>query len=195
MEGLLIGLASLAFAVCIQRVFLGNLNAKLRAKEQAFKFHALRDEVQRAVAEGRLDRSSLTYNFLIRMLNFAIRNAGVMKLREILEISEKVKSSVETSQFSRIAADVQKHDAEVQQITQKFFFAFAHMLIANDWIVQGGVKAATVVSTSLMVIKPLAQAFNKGMSALCGVITPTKAKAVREAQWYYDRGNRLNPCS
>jgi hypothetical protein len=40
------------------------------------------------VAEGRVSPSSLTYVFLITMLNFAIRNAGVVKLREIIMMSQ-----------------------------------------------------------------------------------------------------------
>jgi len=195
MESLIVGLASLVAGVSIQRAFLGNLGSKLRAREQAFQFHALRDELQLLIAEGRMSTSSLTHDFLMKFLNFCIRNAGALKLREILEMAERVKNTPGKNQFSRVMEDIQKHDSEVQQLAQKFFFALANMLVSNDWLVRGGVETAKAIATSWRAIKPFIQILQSGMSTFLGIFMPTKVKAVRQAQWYFDQANRLNPCS
>lgn len=194
MESFIAGLASLVLGIWIERALLANLAAKLRVKEQAFQFHALRDELQLLVAEGRIDPSSDVYEFLMQMTNFCIRNAGVLKLREVLEIAERVKSKIANNEFKRIIEDIQKQDVQVQQLAQKFFFAVANMLISNDWLVRCGVQMATAIAKGLRTVTPVVALVHRGTTAILDVVTPTKVEAVREARWYVELGNRLNPC-
>jgi hypothetical protein len=194
-ESFMIGLTSLVVALWIQRAFLVNRTAKLRATEQAFQFHAFRDDLQLYVAEGRIDPSSPTYDFLMQMVNFSIRNAGALKLREMLAITEKVKSKVDKNSFKKVAEDIHKQDIQVQELVQRFFFAMANMLISNDWIVRCGVRTASTIAVGVKTLTPAVKVVHYTVTAILRIVTPTKVKAVREARWYLDQGNRLKvPC-
>lgn len=139
MDGVILGLASLAVWIGIGRVMLERRSSSLRAKEQAYKFHSIRDELQLLAAEKRIDVSSRSYEFLIYVLNFSIRNAGVVKIREIIALSEKIRKDTSGNQFSNIMDEIKKSDVQVQKLAQEFFQTFAWMLISNDRLVRYGV--------------------------------------------------------
>lgn len=195
MDGLVVGLVTIAIAGAIERVFIEHTTSRLRAKEQAFKFHALRDQLQLFVAEGQVETSSPTYAFLMRMLNFSIRNAGAIGLRQTLEFTEKVRLNIGEGQFDLVAKDINKHGADVQKLAQQFFGTFAWMLVSNDWLVRSGVHAASAVRTSWKFVRPLALAVHKAVGAVLHLVAPTKIKAVREARWYSDQANTLGLCA
>ena len=195
MDGLIVGLITIAIASAIERIFIEHTTSRLRAKEQAFKFHALRDRLQLLVAEGQVEASSLTYAFLMRMLNFSIRNAGAIGLRQTLEFSEKVRKNIGEGQFDVVAKDISKHGAEVQKLAQEFFGTFAWMLVSNDWLVKSGVRAASAVRTSWKFLRPLALAVHKAIGCILNLVAPTKIKAVHEARWYSDQANTLGLCT
>lgn len=193
-ESLVVGLFSLLLALGIQRAFLGSIGSKLRAREQAFQFHSLRDSLQLFVAEGRVDPSSITYGFLITFLNFSIRNAGALKLREVLALAEKVKKTANQDDFLRVIEDIQKHDRGVQDLAQNCFLSVGNMLISNDPLVRWGVRTARTIASSSVAIRPLIELVDRVAASLLKIVTPTKVKAVREAQWYLDRSSQLSLC-
>lgn len=195
MEGILVGLSSLVVALSVQRIFLEKYGSRLRSKEQAFQFHALRDDLQLLVAEGSLSTSSLTCDFLMRMLNFAIRNAGVIRLREIVDLSERIRRGAANTPFSAIDADIRKHDARVQELAQRFFETFAVMLVSNDWLVWSGVRVLNTVRTSWTAARPLVRAINRIMTTILSLVSPVRLRAVRDARWYSERASGFKTCA
>lgn len=187
MVGLFVALGSLGLVVIGERIYFSGMEQRLKAKEQAFKFHALRDDLQLLVANGQVEPSALTYTCLMGLLNFAIRNAGVMKLRDILALSRKIQTDVNQKNFQDIQADIKRHDAAVQELSQRVFFALADMLISNDWLVRTGVKAQNS-------IEPAVRLLNRIAGAVLRIINPERVQAVGAARRYFDWGNQLSPC-
>ncbi len=194
METALFGLSWLVVAMAIQRAFLAGRSRTLRAKEQAYRFHALRDELQLMAAEGRVETTSLTYNFLMQSLNLGTRNAGLMKLREILELSEKVRRTVEETHFEAIYSDIQKHESSVRDLAGRIFFMFANILIANDWLVSAGLSTRRKILTSWGLIRPVVRLADIFATRILAVFAPTKVQAVDQARLYRNWAERLGTC-
>lgn len=194
MDALLFGLAWVIVAMSIQRAFLTGRSRTLRAREQAYQFHTLRDELQLFAAGGRIETSSLAYSFLIQSLNLAIRNAGLLKLREILELSERVRKTIEKTNFEAIYDDIQRHDSAVRELAGRVFFAFATMLIANDWLVSAGLNMRRRILTSWGIIKPIIKFADSLATAFLNVFAPTKVQAVDQARLYRNWAERLGTC-
>lgn len=194
MDGVIVGLASLLVWVGIGRILLERKSSSLRAKEQAYRFHAMRDELQLLAAERKIDTSSESYGFLISVLNFSIRNAGVVKLREIIEVSERVRRETSGSEFNGIMEDLRRHGPQVQRLAQEFFETFAWMLISNDRLVKYGVAAAGAVKTSLNALQPAIKGANRAVTYSLSFIAPSKVRAVRDARWYSEKARILGTC-
>jgi hypothetical protein len=156
---------------------------KLKAKEQAFRFHALRDQLQLLAMEGHISTSAFSYTTLMQMLNIAIRNPGLMKLGDMLRMAEIAKKAIgHKPEFKEFQQDVERHDAIVQQLAKECFFAFVDMLISNDSLV----RLAFVVA-NWSVVKPVL----KRLRGFFGLLVPTHTEAVNLARWYSIKGSHL----
>ena len=60
-------LSILAAGFAVMLLTLQHRVPKLKAKEQAFRFHALRDQLQLLAVEGRISTTSVGYEGLMRM--------------------------------------------------------------------------------------------------------------------------------
>lgn len=184
MELLIFSLSIFTLGLSIEISFLCRRIPRLNMKEQAFRFHALRDELQLSAVNGDIPVTSLSYRMLMLMLNIAIRNAGLMKLRDILMMTETVRKQLGRSNAEELQNDIQRHGPKVQELASKCFTVFADMLVANDYIVRLVMAAVHspfvkyAVLPLFRMLKPLA---------------PTHAQAVRQAKWYSDKGMRLSP--
>lgn len=184
MQLLIFSLSIFALGLLIEILMLCRRAPRLNVKEQAFRFHALRDDLQLLAVDGHISVTSLSYHTLMLMLNVAIRNAGLMKLREILVIAETVRKELAQSNAKELQSDIQRHGVKVQELASQCFKAFADMLVANDYIVRLVVAAAhsSLVRYGVLpvfrMLKPLA---------------PVHAKAVSQARWYSEKGMRLAP--
>ena len=132
MDTLMFALGAVAFALLIQRLFLVGCQRLIRAKEQAFEFHRLRDELQLAAAEGNIKPRSLAFEFLMQILNVAIRNAGVLTLTQSLALAKKVSAKNDGGRYEAVLADFKNHGPRIQDLAAKTFSSFATMLVAND---------------------------------------------------------------
>ena len=159
---------------------------KLKAKEQAFRFHALRDELQLLAVEGYISTSSVSYVVLVRMLNVAIRNPGLMRLRDVLRMATIARNTVERKRtFEEFQEDLQHHDPKVQQLASNCFLAFMTMLISNDSLVRLAFEAA-----DWSVVRSM---FRHSRGLLRHVV-PTHTEAVDMARWYSQNGGHLAHC-
>jgi hypothetical protein len=75
MTTLLVAVLSTLLAAFVQAAILDKRRILLRAKEQCFRFHELRDALQILAIEGKIKQDSRIYQFLMFMINVAIKNA------------------------------------------------------------------------------------------------------------------------
>ena len=74
MSAVLVGLVALALAVVLQRLLLVGQARQLTARQQAYRFHAIRDELQSlAIMATKCDRSPSTVrsssSFAVRIIS------------------------------------------------------------------------------------------------------------------------------
>ena len=187
MTSLLIALAALLMALCIPLGILWKREPRLRSREQAYRFHELRDRLQVLNIQGKIRSESVGYTFLMFSLNLAIRNAGTMRLSDVLQISRAVRRKAEDITFAQIADDVRRQGEEAQTLSAEFFGSLAAMLISNDQLVR-------LVFT---IAKPLAGSLNHAIIKLAAsvgkALVPEHAEAVYEAREYQRWGKALAP--
>jgi hypothetical protein len=171
MNAFVFGLAATALAVMIQWVALSSRRTALHTVEQAYRFHELRDELQMLTLCGQLASTSRVYSCLMGMINVCIRNAGVFRVRDALDIAARVEQRLKPA--DRFTEEVRQSEPAVQELAGKVFLSFARMLISNDWIVRSAFK-------SVHVCQPTIQAFKW----LLERIDPARTQAFREARRY-----------
>jgi len=194
MESVFVGLISMAIALGIQRAFLSSHKRRLRASEQAYRFHALRDDLQLLAAGKFISVASPVFEFLMFTLNMAIRNAGAIRLREVLQLSKLIDKEVERHQFEKLLAEIQDCDPRVQQLAGRTFFSFAHMLIANDWLVASGLAIRQRINRGWGKLSAAINWIDRLMIAFLLRMASEKVQAVDRASHYRDMGQRVNPC-
>lgn len=182
--GLWIGVIIVALAVLTETLVFWKRRTFLKAKEQCFRFHDFRDRLQLFTIEGKIRADSNVYGFLLLTINIAIRNAGVIKLSQLLDVSRSVKSSKE-HEFSKLQADIREYPKEVQELASEVLDKFAWMLVANDdltvWLFKG-LRILTEVTNEAVV---------KCVKWVVSRIAPVHVRVVREANEYARLGQRL----
>jgi len=152
----------------------------LEAKEQAFRFHSLRDQLQLLAVGGCIETGSTSYTVLMRMLNVAIRNPRLMKLRDMLWMAEAAKDTLSHPTFEEFQKDIQRHDQSVQKLAQDCFAAYMVMLISNDSIVRLAFKGVNWAVANWTALKPILV----HSRALFKCVVPAHTEAVDLARWY-----------
>jgi hypothetical protein len=188
---LFVGLFFLCVALLVERLMLSGRTHILQAKECAYRFHALRDELQLMAASRRLDTSSLTYSFLMFSLNLAIKNAGTMKLRDILRLADTVKERIEATRFEAIKADITTHDSSVGELAGRIFHTFYEILVSNDRWVSIAISMHRHIRHSWADIRPLLEWIDRRVAAILTVFAPTKVNAAVRARQYQHWAERL----
>jgi len=182
--GLWLAVIIVALAVLTETLVFWKRRTLLKAKEQCFRFHDLRDRLQLLNLEGKIRPDSNVYGFLLLTINIAIRNAGVIKMSQLLEISRSVKSS-EGHEFGKLQADIGQYPKEVQELASEVLNKFAWMLVANDdltvWLFKG-LRILTEVTNEAVV---------RGVKWVVSRIVPNHVRVVREANEYARLGQRL----
>lgn len=74
MTGIVVGLVCFAIAVLVQRLALERRARRLKATEQAFRFHAIRDRLQELALENVVNQRNPVYQFVMFTANLAISN-------------------------------------------------------------------------------------------------------------------------
>ncbi len=171
----------------IQAVILDRGRPRLRLKEQFFKFHELRDKLQALAMDGKIRPDSMPYRILFTIINLSIRNPGVMKLRDVLKMSNTVKHQVEGNTFEQLQAELRSYPAEAQALASDVFSTFALMLVVND----------DITYWLFALLKSVAKLTNAGMirllKLLAKTLSPKRIQIVREARNYERLGRRLVP--
>src|SRR5262249_45306240 len=137
-----------ALALATQYLFLRSYRIWLRSRTQSYQFHALRDRLQLLAVERKIDQRSPAYNFLIYALNLSIRNAGKLKLRQVVALARCVdKRGARRREV--LVKDIMQQDDEVKQIAAETFTAFGLMLVKND----------SVLYVACLILKVLARVY------------------------------------
>ena len=180
-DAFIVGLVLLGLAVLMQRTFLYPVSLKLKRREQEFKFHEVRDELQLLAIDRVIDVNSAAYLFLLSMSNVAIKNAGVLCVRDIIQMTGFL-----TKATSEVFCDLDEQDRRVKELAARLFMHFGDMLISNDWIVRLGVF---VTRQSW----PLLRVFLRIAKVIVNHLDPMRVKAIREAQQCREMSHQLAP--
>jgi hypothetical protein len=189
MTSIVVGLVALALAVLIQRLVLVRRARGLKAREQAFRFHAIRDELQALALKGVVDQDDSVYRFVMWTTNLYIRNAGVIKLRDILRIARAVDSEVTGG--TKLMYEVKRAPEPLQRLVGDTFTALVETLVANDYIVRAGLAAGRLAARTQKMLRPAIALLTRMGDAIARLIAPTHAEAVEYARKYDDWGGRL----
>lgn len=189
MNPILIGLTVTAIGLLIELLVLDARNPKLRATEQAYKFHELRDRLQILMVEGKIDARSVAHQFLILSLNLAIKNAGVMSLTQILKLSRAVKRNADEVTFQHIIEDVHRQGVQVQKLYDEFFQALVVMLISNDRLTK------LMFALAKFGAKAVNRAVIRVIASVGKSLFPKHTEAVSEARQYQRWGRRVHALS
>lgn len=191
MTSILVAVVALAIAVAIQRLVLAPRGRVLRAHEQAFRFHTIRDELQTLALKGVVRQDDPVYSFVMWTTNLCIRNAGVIRLRDTLSTARTVDSKVQGESFNRFLRDVKRKPEPLQQLVGQTFIALAEMLVANDHLVRAGLKGAIIAANAWKLLQPALRWFVEAADHVAELLAPTRAQAVVYARKYHNLGGRL----
>jgi hypothetical protein len=183
--GLWIAIIGALFAMLTETVVFWKRREFLKTKEQCFKFHDLRDRLQVLTIEHKIETHSKLHDFLLSMINIAIRNAGVIKLSELVDISQSVKKEADDSTFSTIQTEIGSHPDDVQTLASEVFDNFAWMLVANDdltvWLFKGLIMLSKIANEAVV----------RFVKLFVSKVAPEHAQVVREANDFARLGQRL----
>jgi hypothetical protein len=187
MVPVLVALTTTVIGLLVPFAVLRKRDVLLRSKEQAYRFHELRDRLQILNVEGKIEAASISYLFLMSSLNLAIKNAGVMTLSDVLQISRAVRKKAEYITFEQIADDVRGQSEEARILLAEFFQSLTVMLISNDGLVRLVFNLA----------KPPAGSFKRAalrtIASIGKALAPTHTEAIYEARDYQRWGKALAP--
>lgn len=183
---IVIALISTAVAIFFGMAILYKYQRRIATNEQSFRFHELRDKLQLLAIDQKIDRKSPVYEFLLFTINLAIKNAGTMKLSQLLRLSDAIGKRMNANAAHQMIADIQRQDQEVQQLSADVFESLSHMLISNDQFMFFLAKAMEISTNRL---KGAARNAIKGAAR---IIMPDHTEAVRAALNYRQLGDTLN---
>lgn len=191
MTGLMVGLVALAVAVMIQRLILRSRARTLVAREQAFRFHAIRDELQLLALRGDVEQQSGPYEFLMWTTNLAIRNAGTMKLRDVVRIVRAIDFKMAELPTRQLENELASSPKPLQRLAADTFEALTKMLVANDTLVRGGLYCAELTARTWALCRPAFRFLIHRVDALAQHVAPSHAEAVQYARKYSDIADRF----
>ena len=190
-----------AVAALIQRFVLRGWSARIHKTEQAHRFHAIRDELQVLEMNGKISSDSITYVMLLNMSNFAIKNAGTMRLRDVLDFTPSPKEE----RITNVIQDVHMHDEDVQKLAGNFFRAFGVMIVSNDWIAACGLTiflmfrhgwdairpTETILRFAFDKVRLILKVLDRGILLLVQSVSPVRAESVDRAREYREISDDL----
>ena len=184
--GLWIAIIAALLAILMETLVFWTRRTRLKTRDQCFRFHDLRDRLQVLAVEHKIEPSSMLHHFLLSMINVAIRNAGVIKLSQLLNISRSVKEeAADGNGFATMQEEIRAYPKEVQVLASEVFSSFALMLVANDdltvWLFKG-LSLLTSLTNEAVV---------RCIKFLVSKIVPRHVQVVREANDYSRFGRLL----
>ncbi|MEO5825127.1 MAG: hypothetical protein ABIR59_04510 [Gemmatimonadales bacterium] len=195
MIALFVALFVLAMSVAIQSVLLRSHRRLLTAQEQAFRFHAIRDELELMAVNKEISPNDQVFEFVRWTTNVCIQGAGKLTLREALRTVKTIESSLPAemrgSDHGRFVKAIERRPESLQKLVGEMFFAMATMLVANDFWVRFGLHCAKAINTTnSMLHKPLLK-FQRIVDSAATLLSPTHSEAVSYAREYSEMGHRL----
>src|SRR5260221_14071749 len=106
MNAIFAALFSVLIAISLGTLLLYKYERRLKLKGQSFRFHELRDKLQLLAIDGKIQKTSQLYEFLLFTINLAIKNAGLMKLSQLLGLSKAIDTRMNAVTADQIFADI-----------------------------------------------------------------------------------------
>jgi hypothetical protein len=165
----------------------------LNAREQAFRFHAIRDELQWLALRGEVRPHVALYGLLLWTANLAIRNAGTMRLHDVLVMARAIERYMGALPPHRAGWErcIRACPAPLQRVAAKASEALADMLVANDPFVRAGLCCARLSARARARCRPLLPLLIGHADALTQHVSPVRAEAIRYARKYSGIADRL----
>lgn len=185
MSAIMVALFSALVAMTIGSLVLRRHMRLNKIRSQSFKFHELRDRLQLLAIEGKLTPGSPVYDFLAFTLNLAIRNAGEMRLSELLRFTRMIDGRMKVPARDVFAEF--RSDSEVQKLAADVFNALSQMLIANDFVY---VLARAVELSASKLRGAIFDGMKRMVRALARIV-PVYGEAIDEARKYRRFGDLL----
>lgn len=186
MIAICVALVAVAIAMLIGMFTLRSYFGALRAKEQCFRFHELRDRLQMLLIDGKIGRGSDVYEFLQLTINLGIKNAGDMKLRQILGLARQLNQKIAGVPYQNIFEEIRQQSPDVQSLFGDIFQSLAAMVISNDKIV----FIFTVIAESSSDI--VGGAARSCVRTIVRTLMPDYSEAARSAREYQHLGRTMS---
>lgn len=186
MTSVLVAFVSAISLLAITSLILSKQRKNLRRVEQAFAFHRLRDELQQLAIEGQIPTESETFRVLMMLLNLSIKNAGVLKLRNVLKLVKSVEGKIGESGQERFRHDLATRPLAVQSLAAKCFFSLAQMLCCNDDLL-------LILVARVRLILPFT--VKKILRHVIKELSPMRAEALNESRKFNRFAQGLSHCS
>src|SRR5690606_36935102 len=127
--------------------------------EQAFRFHAIRDEAESLVLSGLVERNDEVIGYVRWVANLGIRNAGTLSLTEAIATARRIEAQLpdgaSPSAFEDFLQEVKERPEPLQHLVAATFTALALMLVANDRVARAGLWVAVAAEGAAKVVRPL----------------------------------------
>lgn len=101
-----------------------------RKKVYLYRFFALRDQLNRAAIDNKIDEKSVTFLNLSFMLNITIAFSKKFKLSEFVKAMEKEK--VKEPSDNQFIEELKKQSPEIIEIAENFFHSFLGLMLINN---------------------------------------------------------------
>lgn len=180
-NSLLAGLAGVSIALVVQRLALRKHKKSARSTLQAFQFHDARDRLQELAISGAIEPDSPTYRFLWMAINLAIKNAGAMRLRDVMRVASEVDREAR-EQYQQLVEDLEDQPESVRDLYVSVMHTLTETLIANDVLVRLGYRVGMTVGHLTGGMRQLGATVLRLMDRVAEVVAPARTEAVKQAR-------------
>ena len=142
MNALALGLAIALAGISVQRILLSGFKRRMQIKKHAYRFHSIRDHLQLHAIGGRIEQTAITYQFLMWICNFSIKNAGTMSFRDLVHLASDIEEEVDGRK--EFLEDINKQPDEIRILAAECMMTFGYMLIVTDPLVNTVVSVRRV---------------------------------------------------
>lgn len=183
MESLVVGITLVAMGLFAHAMLLRGVSRRVKAAERRFQFHGFRDKLQDLALAGVLTPSSASYRTMMWVCNFGIRNASVMRARDV----PKILSSLDFSLLSGLVAN-RPEDAwnevlpQVKELGTDIGIAFIKVMVLNDLFmtIWFGLRVYAA-ETGRDIASKLARALRRAIET----VSPRRGRVIDHLDEYY----------
>lgn len=133
MTGVFIGFLTIILLLSIRYVMLSRLSNKIGLESLKYDFYAVRDELIKLVAEGKLSKDDFLFREFYPLVNDFIIHIKKIRIDRLLKVSEDQINHMDSTEFAEMfVKEYEKAPDEVKQVVKDFFYSYEKTLIYNS---------------------------------------------------------------